>query len=74
MCKLNTRCSVLAATNPKGHYDTQQVSYHLLGLRPDHRLFNLQSLSVNVALDSPMLSRFDVVLVLLDSENEEWDK
>ena len=33
-----------------------------------------QPISMHVALDSPLLSRFDMVLLLLDTQNPEWDQ
>ncbi|KAL4707293.1 hypothetical protein ACJJTC_019831 [Scirpophaga incertulas] len=56
VCKLNTRCAVIAACNPKGQYQTDQP------------------LSANVSMGTPLLSRFDLIFILLDAKNKSWDE
>ncbi|KAJ1258632.1 hypothetical protein BS78_10G090600 [Paspalum vaginatum] len=41
---------------------------------PKGRYDPSESLSVNTTLSGPLLSRFDIVLVLLDTQNTEWDE
>ncbi|XP_063391677.1 DNA helicase MCM9-like [Cydia fagiglandana] len=56
VCKLNTRCAVVAACNPRGRYEPAEPLHH------------------NVALGTPLLSRFDLIFILLDTKNKAWDK
>ena len=56
-CKLNTRCSVIAAVT-----STYGKSYDVYA-----------SLTENTGIASPLLSRFDLIILLLDEKNKEWD-
>ncbi|ETN58380.1 DNA replication licensing factor MCM1 [Anopheles darlingi] len=58
VCKLSTRCVVLAATNPKNLYtmsDGEGTS------------------AANIGIGGPLLSRFDIVLILRDIRAPDWD-
>lgn len=56
VCKLDTRTTVIAATNPKGKYNSSN------------------SITLNTSIASPLLSRFDIIFVLKDTQVEEWDR
>lgn len=56
VCKLSTKCTILAACNPKGNQLNDDLS-----------------LNTNLAIASPLLSRFDLILLLKDNINDEWD-
>lgn len=58
VCKLSTRCIVVAATNPKNMAAMMASD---------------GSTVVNIGIASPLLSRFDVVLVLRDERDPDWD-
>lgn len=58
VCRLSTRCVVIAATNPK----------------PIFRMSEPEgTCAANIGVGSPLLSRFDLVFILKDEQNLEWD-
>lgn len=79
VCKLRTETTIIAATNPKIKYDKEQSTFSFvedwgklaeLVVTPPSQI----GLAVNTALASPLLSRFDLILVLLDEQNSDWDR
>eukprot|EP00755_Sulcionema_specki_P007470 Sspe_Gene.38376::Locus_18497_Transcript_1_1_Confidence_1.000_Length_2593::g.38376::m.38376/K10738/MCM9; DNA helicase MCM9 len=52
--RLNTRCSVIAACNPKKDQ-------------------NVSDGDTAIGIPTPLLSRFDLIMVLLDAHDESWD-
>lgn len=58
VCRLSTRCVVIAATNPK----------------PIFRMSEPEgTCAANIGVGSPLLSRFDLVFILKDEQSLEWD-
>lgn len=58
VCKLSTRCAVLAAANPRNMYAMSEAG---------------GADAVNIGIASPLMSRFDLVFILRDERNVDWD-
>jgi DNA helicase MCM9 len=64
VCKLNSRCTVVAATNPKGA--ALFAEFKALFKSSDAGKYDTAlDVSANTSIASPLLSRFDLILVLL---------
>jgi len=63
VCKLNARASVIAVTKPKVGLDTDEMGGD-----------TMTDLTINTAINAPLLSRFDLILLLMDKCGEEWDE
>lgn len=58
VCKLSTRCAIIAAANPKNLSSMSEAD---------------GTSSINIGIASPLLSRFDLVFILRDERIPEWD-
>lgn len=83
VCTLDTRATVFAAVNPKGGRLSTKIgttgglssgSGNSPGKNCDGLDEDGDNLPITVGIASPLLSRFDVILTLLDQRNDEWDK
>eukprot|EP00172_Hildenbrandia_rubra_P003394 Plantae.Rhodophyta-Hildenbrandia_rubra.ctg5401.p1 GENE.Plantae.Rhodophyta-Hildenbrandia_rubra.ctg5401~~Plantae.Rhodophyta-Hildenbrandia_rubra.ctg5401.p1 ORF type:complete len:651 (+),score=105.86 Plantae.Rhodophyta-Hildenbrandia_rubra.ctg5401:3832-5784(+) len=75
VCTLTTRATVFAAVNPKSS-SRVGTDIDVNNVDDNPNVLNDQSGSVpiHLAIASPLLSRFDVVLTLLDQRDEAWDR
>lgn len=73
VCSLDTRATVLAAVNPKGGRICTEIGVSG-NPEDDEDPLGEDQLSITVGIASPLLSRFDVVLTLLDQRNDDWDR
>lgn len=74
VCTLDTRATVIAAVNPKGGRISTEINGGLSSRDNMDGEDGNDHLPITVGIASPLLSRFDVVLTLLDQRNEEWDR
>jgi len=77
VCKLNTRTTIIAATNTKVDLIIQRdnIQHQTDRIQKYKGNFDAgQPISVNTALGSPLLSRFDLIFLLLDEKDSKWDK
>lgn len=58
ICKLNTRCAILAAANPRNLYAMSESE---------------GTNAINIGIATPLLSRFDLVFILKDERIPQWD-
>lgn len=73
VCTLDTRATVLAAVNPKGGKISTEIG-GADGNGDGGVAGSGDAIPISVGIASPLLSRFDVVLTLLDQRNEDWDR
>lgn len=46
----------------------------MAAMNPKSRYNMNLSMEDNIKIASPLLSRFDLILILIDTKNEEWEK
>lgn len=74
VCRLATRCSVLAACNARGgSVDEAILDGGAASRGGSAAAGHARPLSAQVALASPLLSRFDLILLLADRHQPAWD-